>query len=116
MHGFTDPDRISDETVDVYTTCAQQYGAEHAMRNLCAGRMNVDLEERLPMLTQPVTLLWPEHSAEAPGELPRRLQALARGSRLVLISQLSQLAAIEGPAEIAALLAEELDPGLKVVR
>jgi len=115
MHGFADASRITEETLDVYATCAQQYGAEHAMRNLYAGRLNVDLEQRLPMLTQPVTLLWPE-PADAPAELPARLQALARGSRLLLVPRLSQLAAVEGAAEIAALLAEELDPGPKVVR
>ena len=116
MHGFADAARITDETVDVYATCAQQYGAEHAIRNLYAGRLNVDLEERLPMLSQPVTLLWPEPPAESPSELPARLQGLARGSRLLLVPRLSQLAAVEGPAEIAALLAEELDPGPKLVR
>jgi hypothetical protein len=30
--------------------------------------------------------------------------------------RLSQLAAVEAPSEIAALLAEELDPSLKVLR
>lgn len=114
-HGFSDPARITDETVDVYATCAQQYGAEHAIRNLNAGRLNVDLEKRLPMLSQPVTLLWPD-PAEPPAELPARLQALVRGSRLLTVPRLSQLAAVEGAAEIATLLAEELDPALKVVR
>ncbi|MGA3170483.1 MAG: alpha/beta fold hydrolase [Chthoniobacteraceae bacterium] len=111
-HGFADASRVTDETVDVYATCAQQYGAEHAIRNLHAGRLNVNLEERLPMLSQPVTLLWPEGQ----GEQPVRLHALAPGSRLATVPRLSQLAAIEGAAEIASLLAEELQPGLKVVK
>ena len=115
-HGFVDASRITDETVDVYATCAQQYGAEHAIRNLHAGRLNVDLDGRLPMLSQPVTLLWSEQPGETPSELPVRLQGLARGSRLLMVPRLSQLAAVEGAAEIAALLAEELDPGPKVVR
>jgi len=116
MHGFADPARIADEALDVYSTCAQQYGAEHAIRNLYAGRLNVDLEKRLASLTQPVTFLWPEQGGDAHAELPGRLQALARGSRLRMGPRLSQLAALEAPVEIAALLAEELDPGLKVVR
>jgi hypothetical protein len=41
---------------------------------------------------------------------------MARGSRLRQSGRLSRLAAVESPAEIAALLVEELDPGLKVVR
>jgi pimeloyl-ACP methyl ester carboxylesterase len=117
MHGFADATRMTDETLEVYATCAQQSGAEHAIRNLFAGRLNVDLEERLPMLSQPVTLLWPEQVAgEGNPELPGRLQGLARGSSLRMAGRLSQLAAVEAPAEIAALLVEELDPGPKVVR
>jgi pimeloyl-ACP methyl ester carboxylesterase len=116
LHGFADASRITDETTDVYTTCAQQYGAEHAIRNLHAGRLNVDLEGRLPLVSQPVTLLWPEQTGAAQAELPTRLQGLARGSRLRIGPRLSHLAGIEGAAEIAALLAEELDPGPKVVR
>jgi len=116
LHGFADPARMTDETLDVYATCAQQSGAEHAIRNLYAGRLNVHLEERLPMLSQPVTMLWPEHGLDAPAELPGRLQAMARGSRLRQSGRLSRLAAVESPAEIAALLVEELDPGPKVLR
>lgn len=117
VHGFADATRITDEALDVYTTCAQQYGAEHAIRNLYAGRLNVDLEERLPMLSQPVTLLWPEQGSDRQSEVPARLQSLVRGSRLRMLGpRLSQLAAIEGAAELAAALKEELDPALKVVR
>jgi pimeloyl-ACP methyl ester carboxylesterase len=116
IHGFVDPSRITDESVEVYSTCAQQYGAEHAIRNLCAGRLNVALEDRLPMLSQPVTLLWPDPAPDfIPSDLAARLQALTKGGRLRFASCLSRLAAIEAPAEIAALLAEELDPGPKLV-
>ena len=68
------------------------------------------------MVSQPVTFLWPEFSVENPSELPGRLQALARGSRMRMTGRLAQLAAVEAPAELATLLSEELDPGLKVVR
>jgi len=110
-HGFVDPARISDEAVDVYTTCAQQYGAEHAIRNLYGGRLNVDIEGRLPTLSQPVTLLWPEQ-----GDVPRRLQGSSRAVRVRIGPRLSQLAALEAAPEIAAMLADELDPGPKLVR
>jgi pimeloyl-ACP methyl ester carboxylesterase len=116
IHGFADPSRIAGEALDVYATCAQQYGAEYAIRNLYAGRLNVDLEGRLATLSQPVTLLWPEHTAEEQSEATRRLQGLARGSRFRLGPRLSQLAALEGAAELSALLAEELDPGPKLVK
>lgn len=115
-YGFVDGSRITDETVEVYATCAQQYGAEHAIRNVYAGRLNVDLEARLPMLSQPVTFLWPEQPQGVPAELPARLQGLSKGSRLLHLPGLSQLAAVEGASEISAILAEELDPGPKLMK
>jgi len=116
VHGFANPSRITEEALDVYATCAQQYGAEHAIRNLYSGRLNIDLAGRLGSLSQPVTFLWPDPSAAGKPDLPARLQALARGSRLVLCPALSQLAAIESPVELGGLLASELAPGPKVVR
>jgi len=116
LNGFADASRLTEEALDVYATCAQQSGAEHAIRNLYSGRLNVDLEERLPMLSQPLTMLWPEPGAQIPPELPGRLQALCHGSRLRIAGRLSRLAAVESPAEMAALLAEELDPSLRIVR
>jgi pimeloyl-ACP methyl ester carboxylesterase len=114
--GFVDGSRIADEALDVYTTCAQQYGAEHAIRNLYSGRLNVDLEGRLRSLSQPVTLIWPEQGLDGQSELPARLQSLAGRATLRLGPRLSQLAALEGAPEMAALLAEELDPGPKIVK
>jgi len=111
-YGFRDPAKIPDETADVYATCAQQYGAEHAIRNYYAGRLDVDLDQRFPMLSQPVSILWPEQ----PQGFPARLQALAPGVRLIAGPRLSQLAALEGPSEIAAMLEEELDPGPRLVK
>ena len=116
IHGFADAGRITDETVEVYATCARQYGAEHAIRSLYSGRLNVDLEQRLPTVSQPMTIMWPEQTGEGRPEAATRLQKLAPASRLVLLPGLSQLAAVEGAGEIAALLTEELDPGPKVVR
>jgi pimeloyl-ACP methyl ester carboxylesterase len=114
--GFVDGSRIADEALDVYTTCAQQYGAEHAIRNLYSGRLNVDLDGRLRTLSQPVTLLWPEQGSDGQAEVPARLQALSGTARLRIGPRLSQLAALEGAPEIAALLAEELDPGPKLLK
>ena len=112
LQGFADPGKLTEETVEVYATCAQQYGAEHALRNLYAARLNVDLEGRLKTLSQPVTMIWPEGL----GDLPAKMQSFSPDSRLLTAPRWSQLAAIEGAEEMAALLAEELDPGPKVVR
>jgi pimeloyl-ACP methyl ester carboxylesterase len=115
LHGFVDPARIPEEVLDVYTTCAQQYGAEHAIRNLYSGRLNIDIEERLATLSQPVTFLWPDPPPDGKASRPARLQSLAKGSRLVQAPRLSRLAAVENPAELASLLANELSPGPKVI-
>ena len=114
--GFADPSRITDEMVDVYTNCAQQYGAEHAVRNLYAGRLNIDLEARLRTLSQPVTLLWTDSSPTSPPEMGMRLQALVPGAELFSLTKLSQLGAVEGAAEMTAVLREELEPGPKLVK
>jgi pimeloyl-ACP methyl ester carboxylesterase len=114
VRGFVDPARISDEALEVYATCARQYGAEHAIRNWYAGRLDVDIEARLAGLSQPVTFLWPEQTGEP--ELPERLQRMTPGSRLRTGPRLGLLAAVEGPSDVVSLLAEELDPGPKVVR
>ena len=111
-HGFADASRITDETVEVYATCAQQYGAEHAIRNLYAGRLNVDLEQRLPMVTQPVTLLWPEQSGQKGGsELPARLQSLVAGCRLVQAHSLSATGCDRGARRDRRIAGRGVGPG-----
>ncbi len=114
--GFVDPERVSDEVVEVFTTCAQQSGAEYAIRNFQAGRLNFDLESRMSALTLPVTLFWGSEPGYPPVELGHRLQGLAQNCSLVILPRVGALAALEDPGTVVEALNEQLDSGLRVVR
>jgi hypothetical protein len=114
--GFVDSSRLSEETVEVFTTCAQQGGAEYAIRNYHAGRLNLNLESRIGSLTQPVTLFWGNEPGYPAMESGQRLQALAKNCCLILLPRVGALAALEDPASMGAALNEQLDSGLRVVK
>ncbi len=116
MGGFVDSSRLTDEVVEVFTTCAQQGGAEFAIRNLHSGKLNLDLEARMPSLNQSVTLFWGSEPGYPPLEEGRRLQSLGQSCSLVVLPRLGALAALEDPATMIEALGEQLDSGLRVVR
>ncbi len=113
--GFADASRVSEEALDVFTTCAQQSGAEYAIRSYHRNRLAVDLEERMPTVAQPVTLIWGSEAGHPPVEEGHRLLALGRQASLHLLPRVSALGALEDPAAMSALLKEQLEPGLRVV-
>ncbi len=113
--GFADASRVTDEVVDVYATCAQQYGAEHAIANLHAGRLCFDFEARIKMLPLPVTLLWSDATPTAPIEWAHRLRASLRNGTLVILPNVGPLGALEAPEQMTAILREQLQTGLRVV-
>ena len=112
--GFFDPSRLTEETVDVFTTCAQQYGAEHAIFNFHSGRFNFDLESRLKSVTQPVSILWSEQAVASPLDMAYHFQKLLGHSTVGLVKNAGTLAAIEDPAQMSALLDGLLGEGLRV--
>ena len=58
--GFAKPENVTDETVSILTTCAQQYGAEHAILGFLRNRRRFHVEDRLANVSAPVHILWPE--------------------------------------------------------
>lgn len=114
--GFVDPDKISDETIEVLTTCAQQFGAERAILQWLARRFDLDLERRLSELSQPVTLIWGGNSVDPPLELGYRLQMVAKQCGLVVIPNSGLLAPLESPMQVAEALAKELDPTIRIYK
>lgn len=114
-YGFADPSRVTDEIVDVYATCAQQYGAEHAIANLHAGRLGFDLEARVKTLTQPLTLLWSDSDRSFPLEWAERLRGAVRQGNIVILPNAGQLAALETPEQVTAVLREQLQSELRVL-
>jgi len=113
-HGFADASKLSDETVDVFTTCARQYGAEHGILNFHSGRFSFDLEARLRSLLHPVSFIWSDAVTYPPLECAYRFQAMMKNSSLVILGGLGALAALENPPEVAAVLHDQLQDDLRV--
>lgn len=112
---FARPNRVSGEMVQVLAASAQQARAEVAIHHWLRGGLNVPLGERLPEVTQPMTVLWPER---APGPLPPAAQqfaALHRRTRVLGLDEAGPLAALEVPEQVISLLEEELRPELRVL-
>lgn len=114
--GFVDASRLTDEVVEVFTTCAQQSGAEYAIRNFHAGRLNFDLEARMGTLNIPVTLLWGSEPGQPMLEAGEALRDAAAHGNLVVIPRVGALAPLEDPAAMVTALNEQLDPTLRVVK
>ena len=114
--GFADSEKIADETVDVLTNCAQQFGADRAIFQWMSRRFDLDLEKRLGELSQPVTLVWGEKAVNPPLETGYRLQPLAKQCSLVVLPNLGLLAPIESPMQVAEVLSKELDQTIHIFK
>ena len=113
--GFVDRSKLTEEVVEVFTTCAQQSGAEYAIRNFHAGLLKFDLEERIGLLKAPVTLLWGSEPGQPTLESGERLRAALPLCNMVVIPRVGAFAPLEDPAAMVAALGEQLDPTLRVV-
>lgn len=114
--GFANPGLLSDEIVDVYTTCAQQYGAEHSFINFQAGRLSFDLENRIKTISHPISLIWADKVVFPPLEWAYRFQELSRASSLSIIENAGALAALEQPSKMIEILLSQLDDNLRVFK
>jgi len=112
--GFADPEKISDEVIEVLTNCAQQFGAERAILQWMSRRFNLELEKRLGELSQPVTLVWGDRAVYPPLEWAYRLQPVAKQCSLVVLKNTGFLAPLESPVAVAEALAKELDPTIRI--
>lgn len=113
---FANPELVTPEMVEVFTTCAQQYGAEYAILNLQSGMLSFDIETRFKMLTQPVTLLWGNQGLYPPMELAFRFQGAIKNCNLVTLQNTGVFAALESPEQVMGALREELQNKLRVYK
>ena len=99
---LSDPARLTDEMVHILSTCAHQYGAEHAILGFLRGRLAFEIEERLDEVQVPVNILWPEKasgfSSEAGGLLSKRIARCG----FEVLPDTGVLAALETPDLVAA--------------
>ncbi|HEY1478227.1 MAG TPA: alpha/beta hydrolase [Chthoniobacterales bacterium] len=114
--GFADPEKISDEVVEVLTNFAQQFGAERAIFQWMSWRYKLELEKRLAELSQPVTLVWGDKAVYPPLEWAYRLQPVAKQCSLVVLENTGLLAPLETPVAVAEALARELDPTIRIFK
>jgi pimeloyl-ACP methyl ester carboxylesterase len=112
--GFAEPEKVTDEVIEVLTNCARQFGAERAILQWMSRRFNLELEKRLEELSQPVTLIWGEKAVYPPLESGYRLQPLAKQCNLVVLENTGLLVPLESPKEVADALAKELDPTIRI--
>lgn len=114
-YGFADSSLVTDEIVDIYSTCAQQLGAEHAIFSFLRGRFRLDFERRLVDLPHPVTLIWGDTSP-ASLERARKLSSRIRLCRLEFLKGTRLLAPLEASGQLIALLEEDLKSEIRVLR
>ena len=112
---FAEAGRVTDEMIDVFTTCAQQPGAEYAAVRWMAGELGLDLESRLAAVPQPVALLWGGAVSARPVEEGYRLQRLSHSATLTLLPGAGAMPGREKPTETIAALDELLRSDLRVM-
>ncbi|MDD5201198.1 MAG: alpha/beta hydrolase, partial [Terrimicrobiaceae bacterium] len=106
--GFGDSDRIGDDVVEVLTSFAGQYGAEHAMLAFLRGRLLYDVKSQLGRLTQPVALLWPDLPERFPSAQAEQLARTIPNCRIVLAGRTAALGALETPDLLHRIIDDEL--------
>jgi pimeloyl-ACP methyl ester carboxylesterase len=111
---FANPDKVSDETIEVLSNCAQQFGAERAIFHWLSGRLNTEFDKRLADISQPVTLVWGDKAKYLPLEHAYRLQPLPSQCNLVVLENTGLLGPLESPEKVTEMLARELDPTIRV--
>ncbi len=112
---FADSKLVRDECVEVFTACAQQYGAEFAIFSLLKGRMNFDLADQLDQLDVPVRLLWAEQSVFPPVEWAGRFKRFDAVKSVTILHGSGFLAALEVPDAVVQVLLDELESDLRLV-
>ncbi len=107
--GFINPDLVTDETVSVLATCANQYGAEHAIFGFMRNLKKFDVRGRVADVLAPVHILWPERAAGFDiSEANALCKSLPKAS-LETLPNGSLFAPLEMPAEVSDSIFRWLD-------
>lgn len=106
---LTDPASLTEEMVSILSTCAQQYGAEHAILGFLRGRLAFDIERRLHDVTVPVHILWPDRATGfSPTGGTSICRKLPRGS-MEILPGCGILAALENPGLVEEAISRTLN-------
>lgn len=99
---LADPSRVTDEMVQILSTCARQYGAEHAILGFLRGRLAFDIEDRLDDVNVPVQIIWPESASGFSTETGAALSRKLRRCSFEILPYAGILAALENPDAVAS--------------
>ncbi|MEI8294495.1 MAG: alpha/beta hydrolase [bacterium] len=115
-YGFSNPEKLTAETVSVLVTCAQQYGAEHAIFGFIRNRHGFDVARHLPGVMAPVHILWPSQAAGFhPSEAVNLCRHIPRATMEILPGA-SAFAPIESPGETGEVVSRWIDGDLTVLQ
>jgi pimeloyl-ACP methyl ester carboxylesterase len=110
--GFLQPENVSEETVGILSTCAQQYGASHAILSLPNRRKNLTAASRLADVHAPVHIMWPGSASDFPADEGSALcRELPRGS-MEILPECAPFAPLENPGALSESIARWLDGDL----
>lgn len=109
---LANPTRLTDEMVNILSTCAHQYGAEHAILGFLRGRLAFDIDERLSEVKLPVHVLWPEKAHGFSPETGRALCGRLERASFDIIPDTGVLAALESPEQVGNAIGQFLDEEL----
>jgi pimeloyl-ACP methyl ester carboxylesterase len=112
--GFADPEKVSDEIVEVLSNCARQFGAERAIVQWVSHRFDLEFEKQLAEVTQSVTLVWGIKAKYPPLERAYKLRLAAAQCNLVVLENTGSLAPLESPERVTEVLHSELDPTIRI--
>lgn len=110
------PEAVPNEAVNVYALCAQQYQAECSIYRLLQRQLDLDLPAAIRAFQIPVTLLWPDGASASALEGAKRLAAESRLASLRIVPATTVGAPLLAPEALVAILREELQSGLRVLR
>ncbi|MGQ4555777.1 alpha/beta fold hydrolase [Halobellus sp. GM3] len=109
-HGYYDLDRVSEEWMDYEWQTAHQPNARYAPASFVSGYLNADrdLEETLPAIDAPVTLIWGREADITPLARGRELAERA-DCRLVVFDDSKLLPHVEYPDQFVDTVRAALD-------
>lgn len=108
-NGYTNPNNLAEETIDVLASSAQQYGAEYAILSLLKNRKKFDASQRLAAIHAPAHILWPAKALGFPlAEATTLCRQLPKTS-LEVLNDCGAFAPMETPDTLIRSLAHWLD-------
>lgn len=109
LNSMVDPQRITDEMINIFATCAQQYGAEHAIFGFLRGRLAFDIEKRLRDIAVPVHILWPERQPGFSEMSTTMIRRYLPRATVEILPGCGMLAALENPELITSCITKLLE-------